>query len=82
MIPPRCIGHRLLLAAPHMKANPRHRYIFDILLREKRFIAFDTRADDYVEEMQNKGLAATFFEAMQGRTIKGLRTRNQVLYCE
>ena len=37
---------------------------------------------DVDEEMQNKGLAATFFEAMQGRTIKGLRARNQVLYCE
>lgn len=71
-----------LLSSPRMQANPRHRHVFDALLKEKRFIAFDARANAYVEEIQDRDLVTAFFDAIQGRAIKGFKTRNKVLYRE
>ncbi|MBP1747855.1 MAG: cobalamin B12-binding domain protein [Deltaproteobacteria bacterium] len=72
-----CIGD--LVTAPSMKANPKHRYVFDTLLKEKRFIALDTREHEYVEEPQDKILVAVFLEAMKGGIIKGYRTHNRIM---
>lgn len=67
-----------LADAGRMEKNPRDRHIFSTLLKEKRFIWFDTRGNDYVEEPQDHALTAAFFKEMEGKTIKGFRTNNSV----
>ncbi len=76
---PGASGIEDLLAAPRMKKDPQHSRIFDTLLKEKRFIAFDVRGHEYVEEPQDKSLVAAFFDAMKGGTIKGFRTHNRIM---
>jgi hypothetical protein len=61
-----------------LKKNPRDLHIFTSLVRERRFLWFDTRGNDYAEEPQDHALVAAFFGAMEGRTIKGFRTSNAV----
>lgn len=67
-----------LAGAARMKKDARNRYIFEALLKEKRFLAFDAGAHDFVEELQDRNLVAAFFEAMRGRTIKGFRMHNEI----
>lgn len=67
-----------LAESPRLNKDPRTRHIFDTLLGEKRFIAFDPRRDAYVEEVQDKGLVTAFFTALRGRTVKGFRTHNRI----
>ncbi|HOD76219.1 MAG TPA: radical SAM protein, partial [Syntrophorhabdaceae bacterium] len=67
-----------LAHADRLKKNPRDLHIFTSLLRERRFLWFDTRGNDYVEEPQDHALVAAFFGALEGMTIKGFRTSNTV----
>ena len=67
-----------LTGADRLQKNPRDLHIFNSLLKEKRFLWFDTRGNDYVEEPQDPGIVSAFFKAMEGRTIKGFRTANSV----
>lgn len=67
-----------LTHADRLKKNPRDLHIFTSLLRERRFLWFDTRGNDYVEEPQDHALVAAFFGALEGMTIKGFRTSNTV----
>ncbi len=67
-----------LAGAARMKKDVRSRYIFETLLKEKRFLAFDAGTHDFVEELQDTKIVAAFFEAMRGRTIKGFRTHNRI----
>lgn len=76
---PGASGIKDLFAAPRLKKDPRHMHIFDTLLEEKRFIAFDMRGHEYIEEPQDKSLVAAFFQAMKGKTIKGFRTHNRIM---
>jgi hypothetical protein len=67
-----------LTQADRLRKNPLDHYIFTSLLSERRFLWFDTRGNDYVEEPQDHALVAAFFRAMEGRTIKGFRTSNAI----
>ncbi|OPY01740.1 MAG: B12 binding domain protein [Syntrophorhabdus sp. PtaB.Bin047] len=67
-----------LTQADRLRKNPRDHYMFTSLLSERRFLWFDTRGNDYVEEPQDHALVAAFFRAMEGRTIKGFRTSNAI----
>ena len=58
--------------------NPRDRHIFTTLLLEKRFVWFDPRGDEYVEEPQDRRLVAAFLKAMEGNRIKGFRTNHYI----
>ena len=48
------------------------------LLIEKRFIAYDRRTKDYVDEPQDRELIALFFKKISGATIKGFKTGNSL----
>ncbi len=61
-----------------LSKNPRDRHIFATLLKEKRFVWFDMRGNDYVEEPQDRRLVAAFFKAMEGKRIKGFRTKHSI----
>ncbi|HOW53055.1 MAG TPA: cobalamin-dependent protein [Syntrophorhabdaceae bacterium] len=67
-----------LADAGKMGKNPRDRHIFTTLIREKRFVWFDVRGNEYVEEPQDRRLAAAFFKAMEGKRIKGFRTNHSI----
>lgn len=67
-----------LFTAPRMRRDQRSGSIFQTLLKEKRFTAFDVRTDAFVEEIQDKELVAAFFGAMRGRAVKGFRTHNRI----
>jgi anaerobic magnesium-protoporphyrin IX monomethyl ester cyclase len=75
---PGASGTGELAALPRMQKDPRSGYIFEALLKEKRFLAFNAGANIFVEEIQDKELVAAFFEAMRGRIIKGYRTQNRI----
>ncbi len=57
---PGASGIEDLFLAPRIKQMPCTCHIFDTLLKEKRFIAFDTRGNEYVEEQQDKALVGFF----------------------
>ncbi|MHB8108897.1 MAG: B12-binding domain-containing radical SAM protein [Syntrophorhabdaceae bacterium] len=61
-----------------MRNNVRDRHILSTLIRERRFIWFDTRGNDYVAEPQVRYIIETFFEAMKGKIVKGFRTGNSI----
>ena len=67
-----------LFTAPRMRRDQRSGSIFQTLLEEKLFTAFDVRTDAFVEEIQDKELVAAFFGAIRGRTVKGFRTHNRI----
>ncbi len=67
-----------LADSPRMKRNERDRHIFQTLLDRRRFVAFNTRTNEYAEEAQDEGLVDTFFENIKGVAIKGFRTHNRV----
>jgi hypothetical protein len=69
---------RDLAHADRLQKNPRDLHIFNTLIRGKRFLWFDTRGNDYVEEPQDPRIVVAFFKAMEGRAIKGFRTTNSV----
>jgi anaerobic magnesium-protoporphyrin IX monomethyl ester cyclase len=52
--------------------------IMRTLLIEKRFIAYDRRTKDYVDEPQDRELIASFFKKISGATIKGFKTGNSL----
>lgn len=79
---PGASGIEDLFSTPRMQQDPRLGHIFETLLKQKRFIAFDPRSKQFNEEIQDKNIVATFFAAMQGKTIKGFRTQNRIVYCE
>ena len=76
---PGASGVHDLSGAPRMQKDPHSGAIFEALLSEKRFIAFDVRENIFVEEIQDRELIAAFFASMQGRTIKGFKTHNRVI---
>lgn len=67
-----------LIDAEWMINHPRDRHILSTLIREKRFIWFDTRGQDYEEEPQDPDTVRAFFKALKGKTIKGFRTGNVI----
>lgn len=62
-----------LLAAAR---EPYDRHILSTLIAEKRFICFDTRRQDFVDEPQDSGLVRLFFRKARGLRIKGFKTTN------
>jgi len=53
--------------------------IMRTLLTEKRFIAYDRRTKDYVDEPQDRGLIAMFFKKISGAAIKGFKTAHSLI---
>ncbi len=53
--------------------------VMKTFLAEKRFIAYDRRIKDYVDEPQDRELIAHFFKKISGATIKGFKTDNSLI---
>jgi radical SAM superfamily enzyme YgiQ (UPF0313 family) len=52
--------------------------IMRTLLAEKRFIAYDRRTKDYVDEPHDRELIANFFKKISGAAIKGFKTAHSL----
>ncbi|MCX7856624.1 MAG: cobalamin-dependent protein [Deltaproteobacteria bacterium] len=50
--------------------------ILKTLLKEKRFIAYDVKKNEFFEEPQERDIVETFFRLMRGKKIKGYKTAN------
>ncbi|HVN97078.1 MAG TPA: hypothetical protein VMT62_11660, partial [Syntrophorhabdaceae bacterium] len=53
-------------------------YILKSLLSGKRFISYDVRRNEYVEEPQDRDLVSYFFRKIHGKTIRGFKTPNRL----
>jgi len=63
---------------PAAAADPVDREIVSALLTEKRFVSFDLRRKEFMEEPQDRALVKRFFERAEGLNIKGFRTSNSL----
>lgn len=52
--------------------------IIRTLITEKRFVAYDRGARDYIDEPQDRELTAHFFKRIVGATIKGFKTAHSL----
>lgn len=65
---------------PHFAKNPMEQEIVRTLVSEKRFIAYDRKIKDFSAEPQDEGLIRLFFAAAKGKTVKGFKTGNRLIF--
>ncbi len=67
------------IAGSQFRRNRHDDVIMRSLLMEKRFIAYDRKIQNYVDERQDKGLIAHFFKRISRATIKGFKTAHSLI---
>lgn len=65
--------------APGATKDPRKRAVLATLVREKRFVFYDTAALDFRDEPVEAALVEAFFDRARGSTIRGYRTKNSLV---
>lgn len=60
--------------------EPLDNEIFLTLIKEKRFVAYDTKKEEFFEEPQEKEIIEHFFCLMKGKKVKGYKTDHFVIF--